>query len=59
METAVVQKMWAQTNTEFHQFEELRKHKIDKCELIKVDFHWPRFVGKNGRVDFAGQDLKC
>lgn len=55
MGTAVVPKMWAQTCTEFQQFEELGKHKIDKCELMEVDFHWPRFVGKNGRRDDHGQ----
>ncbi len=38
---------------------ELQKHKIDKCELVEVDFQWPRFVGKNGRIDFHGQKKKC
>ncbi len=38
---------------------ELKKHKIDKCELIELDFRWPRFVGKNGRIDFHGQHKKC
>jgi D-galactarolactone cycloisomerase len=40
-------------------FAELRKHKIDKCELVEIDFHWPRFVGKNGRIDFHGQEKNC
>ncbi len=40
-------------------FAELKKHKIDRCELLEIDFHWPRFVGKNGRIDFHGQEKKC
>lgn len=39
-------------------FAELQKHKIDKCQLLEVDYRWPRFVGKNGRIDFHGQDKK-
>lgn len=41
------------------QFPELAKHKIDNWELKEINFHWPRFVGKNGRIDFHGQDKKC
>lgn len=41
------------------QYPELNKHKIEKYELIEVDFRWPRFVGKNGRIDFHGQDKKA
>ena len=40
-------------------FPELKKHKITKCELIDLDYHWPRFVGKNGQKDFHGQNKKC
>ena len=40
-------------------FPELDKHKIEKCELSEVDYRWPRFVGKNGRIDFHGQHKKC
>ena len=52
-------KAWALSNDIQNQIAELEKHKIDKCELVEVDFHWPRFVGKNGRIDFHGQDKKC
>lgn len=40
-------------------FPELEKHKIEKWETKEVDFHWPRFVGKNGRIDFHGQHKQC
>ncbi len=40
-------------------YSELEHHKIDKLELIEVEYHWPRFVGKNGRIDFHGQYHKC
>ncbi len=38
--------------------QELAKHKIVRGELLEVNFHWPRFVGKNGRIDFHGQHKK-
>lgn len=38
---------------------ELDNHKIDTLELAEVNYHWPRFVGKNGRIDFHGQFHKC
>ncbi|MGV8137804.1 MAG: enolase C-terminal domain-like protein [Mangrovibacterium sp.] len=37
---------------------ELSKHKIAKAEVLEVNYRWPRFVGKNGRIDFHGQDHK-
>ena len=40
-------------------YPELTRHKIERSELIDVDYRWPRFVGKNGRIDFHGQDKKC
>lgn len=40
-------------------YPELGKHKIATCELIEIDYRWPRFVGKNGKRDFHGQDKKC
>ena len=40
-------------------YSELDKHKIERCELVEIDYHWPRFVGKNGRIDFHGQNHKC
>lgn len=40
-------------------YPELAKHKIEQWELKEVNFHWPRFVGKNGRIDFHGQHKKC
>lgn len=35
---------------------ELSKHTIDKCEILKLDYHWPRFVGKNAKRDDHGQN---
>ena len=57
--TAVAPPIWAMSSERANQQEELAKHIIDKCELIELDYHWPRFVGKNGRIDFHGQDKKC
>lgn len=34
---------------------ELAGHVIKQVELLKVNYSWPRFVGKNGRIDFHGQ----
>ena len=36
-------------------FPSLADHKIEKAELVTVDHHWPRFVGKNGARDVHGQ----
>lgn len=35
---------------------ELAKHKIDRAEIRKLNYHWPRFVGKNARRDNHGQN---
>ena len=56
--TAFTSKIWALSDVSLKQTDELGKHKIDKVELLEVDFHWPRFVGKNGRIDFHGQNHK-
>jgi D-galactarolactone cycloisomerase len=37
---------------------ELALHKIDEAKLINIDYHWPRFVGKNGTKDNHGQHQK-
>lgn len=37
----------------------LEKHTIDSMEFLEVDFRWPRFVGKNGRIGDHGQHKKC
>ncbi|WP_299556378.1 enolase C-terminal domain-like protein [Seonamhaeicola sp.] len=50
--------LWARSDTRSKQIQELDKHIIDKCELVELNFHWPRFVGKNGRIDFHGQQKK-
>lgn len=55
---STIQNLWAFTSEVQTQIAELGKHKIDKCELMEIDFRWPRFVGKNGRIDFHGQDKK-
>ena len=36
-------------------YPELKKHKITKVERLKHDYHWPRPVGKNARLDNHGQ----
>lgn len=36
-------------------YPELKKHKITKVERLKHDYHWPRSVGKNARLDNHGQ----
>ena len=36
-------------------YPELSKHKVIKAEMVQIDYHWPRFVGKNGRIDFHGK----
>lgn len=40
------------------QYPELGKHKIARGELVEINFRWPRFVGKNGKIDFHGQYKK-
>jgi len=57
--TAVMPEIWARSIQVPKQSSELEKHVIDKCELMEVDFHWPRFVGKNGRIDDHGQYRKA
>lgn len=57
--SAINPNVWAFTNDSNYPKSELDKHVIDKCELSEVSFRWPRFVGKNGRIDFHGQDKKC
>lgn len=37
------------------QYPELAKHRIDKAEIISLDYHWPRLVGRNGTKDVHGQ----
>lgn len=36
-------------------YPELDQHKIERYELLDASFHWPRFVGRNGRIDYHGQ----
>jgi len=38
------------------EYAELDKHIIDRCELLPIDYRFARFVGKNGRIGFHGQD---
>jgi D-galactarolactone cycloisomerase len=45
--------LFANKNAE--KFPELAKHKIQKAELVTVNYQWPRFVGKNGARDVHGQ----
>lgn len=40
-------------------YPELAKHKIDKADLIQVNYHWPRLVGRNGTKDVHGQYQKA
>ena len=45
--------LFANINAE--KFPGLAKHKIQKAELVTVNYQWPRFVGKNGARDVHGQ----
>lgn len=38
---------------------DLDLHRVNKWEIKEVAFHWPRFVGKNGRRDDHGQHHRC
>ena len=40
------------------EYPELAKHKIEKADIISLDYHWPRFVGRNGEKDVHGQHHK-
>ena len=40
------------------EYPELAKHKIEKADIISLDYHWPRFVGRNGSKDVHGQHQK-
>ena len=46
------------TASTYDEHPELARHKIDKADVIKVDYHWPRFVGRNGARDVHGQHHK-
>ena len=39
-------------------FPDLAGHRIERTELIDVNYHWPRLVGKNGKKDVHGQHKK-
>lgn len=53
--TTLTPNVWASSSVVQNQIIELEKHIIDRCELVEIDYHWPRFVGKNSRLDFHGQ----
>ncbi len=36
--------------------ETLASHVIKDARVIRINYRWPRFVGKNGRIDFHGRD---
>jgi len=36
-------------------FRELENHVVDRLEFGRVNFHWPRLVGKNARIGVHGQ----
>ncbi|HWA35345.1 MAG TPA: enolase C-terminal domain-like protein [Cyclobacteriaceae bacterium] len=42
-----------------HTDTELVRHTIQTADIISVDYHWPRFVGKNGARDVHGQYQKA
>jgi D-galactarolactone cycloisomerase len=42
----------------FDQYPELAKHKVANADIISLDYHWPRFVGRNGTKDVHGQHNK-
>ena len=37
------------------EYPELAKHKIEKADIVSLDYHWPRLVGRNGTKDVHGQ----
>ncbi len=53
--STLVPTLWSCSSKIERQIKELGEHRIDKYELAEVEFHWPRFVGKNSRLDFHGQ----
>jgi L-alanine-DL-glutamate epimerase-like enolase superfamily enzyme len=57
--TTLAPEIWANSGTRRKQIEDLEDHVIDHCELIQLKYRWPRFVGKNGRIDFHGQNKQC
>ena len=57
--TTLAPEIWANSSTRKKQIEDLENHVIDQCELIQLKYQWPRFVGKNGRIDFHGQHKIC
>ena len=57
--TTLAPEIWADPITRGKQIQELENHVIEHCELIQLKYHWPRFVGKNGRIDFHGQRKVC
>ncbi len=56
--TTLAPKVWAASLIIQKQIKEFGDHKIDKCEIVELAFHWPRLVGKNGRLDIHGQNKK-
>lgn len=57
--TSLAPQSWANSGKASNQIDDLEDHIIDKCELIQLKYRWPRFVGKNGRIDFHGQNKTC
>jgi L-alanine-DL-glutamate epimerase-like enolase superfamily enzyme len=51
---------WAKAvSVRSEKYAELANHKISHCELLELNYNWPRFVGRNGKRDFHGQNKKC
>jgi L-alanine-DL-glutamate epimerase-like enolase superfamily enzyme len=44
--------------TAAEEYPELAKHKIRNADVLTLDFHWPRLVGRNGTKDVHGQYQK-
>lgn len=40
-------------------YPDLEKHKIATADVLSLDYHWPRFVGRNGTKDVHGQHQKA
>jgi L-alanine-DL-glutamate epimerase-like enolase superfamily enzyme len=55
---AIFPDIWAAKTEKSTHSNELGKHVIDECEVLSLEFRWPRFVGKNGRIGFHGQERK-
>jgi hypothetical protein len=58
MAVGLLLKNQAFSGTTLDEYPELSKHKIEKADILALDYHWPRFVGRNGSKDVHGATSK-